>query len=163
MFDFPAIFRLLLALLLFAAQVSGGFARVVHCYDSQCRDSGIAWDCHFECGCEAATACHERCDHNEVDARSVLHSDGHHEVARPSGEVCDGQHHGDHHHHYVAAVELTWMHCQWEAEDSVGICLACLDFPIHRVTDFDQIRRRSQPGQNVAVSPAIPLIMRLRI
>jgi len=161
--QFPIpLFRITLAVVLLLAQLTGGFARVVHCYDSHCESAGMNWECHIQCS-ENHGADGQTCGHQDDSSRNKHESDdreNHYSESLVKSAPCGS----DHHHHYVAAVALICIH----GEASVGDHLrglfdvACLE-PVRRLFTSHALRPLLALDRGIGFHPAIPLVLRLRI
>jgi hypothetical protein len=165
MFHPVPFLRFALALVLLLAQVSGGFARVVHCYDSHCELVGMNWECHVDCDGNHG-AVEQSCDHQHD---GNVKKGGPDDCKNPNGEAfgtpigskpCGN----NHHHHYVAAVELICMQAENSVEDHLlGLCDVAFLAPVLGLLPLPALSSRLEFGRGIGFHPAIPLVLRLRI
>jgi hypothetical protein len=157
--------RFALAVVLLLAQVTGGFARVVHCYDSHCESAGMNWECHVDCDGNHG-AVEQSCDHqHHCNVKKGGSDDRENYDGETFGTLIGSKPCGNnHHHHYVAAVDLICMQAENSVEDHLlGLCdVACLE-PLRRLLADSGSHPLLSLGRGIGFHPAIPLVLRLRI
>lgn len=155
-----SIIRLVLAICLLCGQITGGYARVVHCYDSKCSVSGISWECHANCVGDHHSR-ESKCDHNHCDTSAAetisVTPDAKHGIESIQSGLCGS----DHHHHFISSIDLVLAAFQSSSTPEFGGPAAFLEMPA-QVFEVKSTRLPIR-GQVVGRYPSIPLVARLRI
>ena len=156
-----SILRLVLAVSLLFAQITGGFARLVHCYDSKCTTSGVRWECHVNCDGNHASECESTCEHERCEpsasTKNAVRSDEVLGMAIIQSPPCGS----DHHHHYIASIDLVLAALQSSESTDFLTSVVFFDWPL-QVLGVRSLRLSSR-GQDAGGHPTIPLVTRLRI